>query len=133
MQICQASYHENVHGNNVNGEDLDFGISCTAKVPAIVAMIYRHINNQEFINANNKLSYSENFLNMIFGSDVNNTLFVKALDKIFTLHADHEQNASTAAVRLVGSAGSNLFASLCLQELLHFGVQHTVGALMRQL
>ncbi|WGJ62192.1 citrate synthase [Wolbachia endosymbiont of Frankliniella intonsa] len=106
-----ASYHE-MHGNNVNGEDLDFGISAIAKVPAIVAMIYRHINNQEFINANNKLSYSENFLNMIFGSDVNNTLFVKALDKIFTLHADHEQNASTAAVRLVGSAGSNLFASL---------------------
>ncbi|AZU37595.1 citrate (Si)-synthase [Wolbachia endosymbiont of Bemisia tabaci] len=106
-----ASYHE-MHGNNVNGEDLDFGISAIAKVPAIVAMIYRHINNQEFINANNKLSYSEKFLNMIFGSAVNNTLFVKALDKIFTLHADHEQNASTAAVRLVGSAGSNLFASL---------------------
>ncbi|WP_341813807.1 citrate synthase [Wolbachia endosymbiont (group B) of Germaria angustata] len=106
-----ASYHE-MHGKNVNGEDLDFGISAIAKVPAIVAMIYRHINNQEFINANNKLSYSENFLNMIFGSAVNNTLFVKALDKIFTLHADHEQNASTAAVRLVGSAGSNLFASL---------------------
>ncbi|WP_374699608.1 citrate synthase [Wolbachia endosymbiont (group A) of Limnophora tigrina] len=106
-----ASYHE-MHGNNVNGEDLDFGISAIAKVPAIVAMIYRHINNQEFINANNKLSYSENFLNMIFGSAINNTLFVKALDKIFTLHADHEQNASTAAVRLVGSAGSNLFASL---------------------
>ncbi|BET35171.1 MULTISPECIES: citrate synthase [Wolbachia] len=106
-----ASYHE-MHGKNVNGEDLDFGISAIAKVPAIVAMIYRHINNQEFINANNKLSYSENFLNMIFGSAVNNTLFVKALDKIFTLHADHEQNASTAAVRLVGSAGSNLFVSL---------------------
>ncbi|WP_407512212.1 citrate synthase [Wolbachia endosymbiont of Trichogramma kaykai] len=106
-----ASYHE-MHGKNVNGEDLDFGISAIAKVPAIVAMIYRHINNQEFINANNKLSYSENFLNMIFGGAVNNTLFVKALDKIFTLHADHEQNASTAAVRLVGSAGSNLFVSL---------------------
>lgn len=106
-----ASYHE-MHSNNVNGEDLDFGISAIAQVPAIVAMTYRHINNQEFINANNKLSYSENFLNMIFGSAVNNTLFVKALDKIFTLHADHEQNASTAAVRLVGSAGSNLFASL---------------------
>ncbi|MFP3016815.1 MAG: citrate synthase [Wolbachia sp.] len=106
-----ASYHEK-HGNSVNGEDLDFGISAIAQVPAIVAMIYRHINNQEFINANNKLSYSENFLKMIFGDAVNNALFAKALDKIFTLHADHEQNASTAAVRLVGSAGSNLFASL---------------------
>lgn len=106
-----ASYHE-MHSNNVNGEDLDFGISAIAQVPAIVAMTYRHINNQEFINANNELSYSENFLKMIFGDAVDNALFAKALDKIFTLHADHEQNASTAAVRLVGSAGSNLFASL---------------------
>uniref|UniRef100_A0A3B0JLQ2 Citrate synthase n=1 Tax=Wolbachia endosymbiont of Aleurodicus floccissimus TaxID=2152762 RepID=A0A3B0JLQ2_9RICK len=106
-----ASYHEK-HGNNINGEDLDFGISAIAQVPAIVAMIYRHINDQEFINANNELSYSENFLKMISGNAVDNTLFAKALDKIFTLHADHEQNASTAAVRLVGSAGSNLFASL---------------------
>ncbi|MDX5462254.1 MAG: citrate synthase [Wolbachia endosymbiont of Tetragnatha montana] len=106
-----ASYHEK-HGNNVNGEDLDFGISAIAQIPAIVAMIYRHINNQEFIIANNELSYSENFLKMIFGDAVDNALFAKALDKIFTLHADHEQNASTAAVRLVGSAGSNLFASL---------------------
>lgn len=106
-----ASYHE-MHSNNVNGEDLDFGISAIAQVPAIVAMTYRHINNQEFINANSELSYSENFLKMIFGDAVDNALFAKALDKIFTLHADHEQNASTAAVRLVGSAGSNLFASL---------------------
>ncbi|MDR2831707.1 MAG: citrate synthase [Rickettsiales bacterium] len=106
-----ALYHEK-YGNNVNGEDLDFGISAIAQVPAIVAMIYRHINNQEFINANNELSYSENFLRMMFGDAVDNTLFTKALDKIFTLHADHEQNASTATVRLVGSAGSNLFACL---------------------
>ncbi|WP_349967312.1 citrate synthase [Wolbachia endosymbiont of Armadillidium arcangelii] len=106
-----ASYHEK-HGNNINGEDLDFGISAIAQVPAVVAMIYRHINGQKFINANNELSYSENFLKMMFGDAVDNTLFAQALDKIFTLHADHEQNASTATVRLVGSAGSNLFASL---------------------
>jgi citrate synthase len=109
-----ALYHER-HGNNVNSEDLDFGISAIAQVPAIVAMIYRHINDQEFINANNELSYSENFLRMMFGDAFDNdksALFAKALDKIFTLHADHEQNASTAAVRLVGSAGSSMFASL---------------------
>ncbi|KLT22292.1 citrate synthase [Wolbachia endosymbiont of Armadillidium vulgare str. wVulC] len=106
-----ASYHEK-HGNNINGEDLDFGISAIAQVPAVVAMIYRHINGQKFINANNELSYSENFLKMMFGDAVDNTLFAQALDKIFTLHADHEQNASAATVRLVGSAGSNLFASL---------------------
>ncbi|NSX83744.1 citrate (Si)-synthase, partial [Wolbachia endosymbiont of Atemnus politus] len=116
--VCFASlsalYHER-HGNNTNNEDLDFGISAIAQVPAIVAMIYRHINNQEFINADNELGYSENFLRMMFGNAFGNdksTLFAKALDKIFTLHADHEQNASTATVRVVGSAGSNLFASL---------------------
>ncbi|WP_168456284.1 citrate synthase [Wolbachia endosymbiont of Ctenocephalides felis wCfeJ] len=109
-----ALYHEK-HGNNINSEDLNFGISAIAQVPAIIAMIYRHVNNQEFTRTDNKLSYSENFLRMMFGNafDSNkSTLFARALDKIFTLHADHEQNASTTAVRLVGSAGSNLLASL---------------------
>ncbi|WP_410543549.1 citrate/2-methylcitrate synthase [Wolbachia endosymbiont of Atemnus politus] len=81
-----ALYHEK-HGNNINNEDLDFGISAIAQVPAIVAMIYRHINNKEFINANNELGYSENFLSMMFGDALGNDksiLFLKALDKIFT-------------------------------------------------
>ncbi|MDG7056296.1 MAG: citrate synthase [Wolbachia endosymbiont of Meromenopon meropis] len=109
-----AFYYER-YGNNLNTKDLDFGISAIAQIPTIVAMIYRHINNQQFINVNDKLSYSENFLKMMFGNTSNSSksiIFAKALDKIFTLHADHEQNASTAAVRLVGSASSNLFASI---------------------
>ncbi|QOD38776.1 citrate synthase [Candidatus Wolbachia massiliensis] len=109
-----ALYYER-YGNNINNESLDFGVSAIAQVPAIVAMIYRHINDQKFINANSELSYSENFLRMMFGGAFDgdkSMFFAKALDKIFTLHADHEQNASTAAVRLVGSAGSNLFACL---------------------
>lgn len=121
-----ASYHEK-YGNNVNGENLDFGISAIAQVPAIVAMIYRHVNGQEFINANSELSYSENFLRMMFGNAVSSdksALFAKALDKIFTLHADHEQNASTAAVRLSGSAGSNLFACLSAGVVTLWGPAH---------
>ncbi|CCF78445.1 citrate synthase [Wolbachia endosymbiont of Onchocerca ochengi] len=109
-----ALYYEK-HGTNINNEDLNFGISAIAQIPVIVAMIYRYINDQAFINTNNELNYSENFLRMMFGDAFNNdrgTLFARALDKIFTLHADHEQNASTTAVRLVGSAGSNLLASL---------------------
>ncbi|MDF0607643.1 citrate synthase [Wolbachia endosymbiont of Onchocerca gibsoni] len=109
-----ALYYEK-HGTNINNKDLNFGISAIAQIPVIVAMIYRYINDQAFINTNNELNYSENFLKMMFGDAFNNdkgTLFARALDKIFTLHADHEQNASTTAVRLVGSAGSNLLASL---------------------
>ncbi|QKX01071.1 citrate synthase [Wolbachia endosymbiont of Dipetalonema caudispina] len=115
---CFASlsglYYEK-YGTNINSKDLSFGISIIAQVPIIVAMIYRYINDQVFINADNESSYSEKFLMMMFGNifDKNkNALFARALDKIFTLHADHEQNASTTAVRLVGSAGSNLLASL---------------------
>lgn len=118
-----ASYHTE-HNNNVNGENLDFGISAIAQIPSIVATIYRHINNQEFISADDTLSYSENFLRMMFGDTIEHDKFAKAVDKIFILHADHEQNASTAAVRLVGSAGSNLFASLAAGVATLWGPAH---------
>ncbi|MDD9331856.1 MAG: citrate synthase [Wolbachia sp.] len=121
-----ASYHEK-YGNDVKAGDLDFGISVIAQIPIIVAMVYRYINNQEFIAEDDKLSYSENFLRMMFGSDIDNdksTLYTKAIDKIFTLHADHEQNASTASVRLSGSAGSNLFASLATGVTTLWGPAH---------
>ncbi|MBD0391468.1 citrate synthase [Wolbachia endosymbiont of Pentalonia nigronervosa] len=118
-----ASYHEQ-YGNNVNSQDLNFGISAILQVPVIVAMIYRHINDQEFINADGESSYSGKFLKMMFNSSEKIHLFTKALDKIFTLHADHEQNASTASVRLSGSAGSNLFASLAAGVTALWGPAH---------
>lgn len=118
-----ASYHEQ-YGNNVNSQDLNFGISAILQVPVIVAMIYRHINDQEFINADSESSYSGKFLEMMFNSSEKIHLFTKALDKIFTLHADHEQNASTASVRLSGSAGSNLFASLAAGVTALWGPAH---------
>lgn len=118
-----ASYHKE-YSNNVHGENLDFGISAIAQIPSIVATIYRHINNQEFISADDTLSYSENFLRMMFGDTIEHDKFAKAVDKIFILHADHEQNASTAAVRLVGSAGSNLFASLAAGVATLWGPAH---------
>lgn len=108
-----ASHNEN-YGNDVKSGDLNLGISAIVQVPVIVAMIHRHISRQDFIEVNNiELSYSERFLRMMLDVDDDKiSLFTEALNKIFILHADHEQNASTAAVRLSGSAGSNLFACL---------------------
>ncbi|XGA08575.1 MAG: citrate synthase [Wolbachia endosymbiont of Xenopsylla cheopis] len=102
-----ASYHAQ-HGNNI--EDLSFGIAAIAQVPVIIAMIYNHISEQEFAEVSDELSYGRNFLKMI--SARSDATSVEALDKIFILHADHEQNASTAAVRLSGSTNANLFACI---------------------
>ncbi|GAA6167245.1 citrate synthase [Sessilibacter corallicola] len=87
-----------------------------AKMPTLAAMCYKHSQGQPFMYPNNKLSYSENFLHMMFGTpcddpEVSPTL-ARAMDKIFLLHADHEQNASTSTVRLAGSSGANPFACI---------------------
>ncbi len=87
-----------------------------AKMPTLAAMCYKHHVGQPFMYPDNKLSYSENFLHMMFGTpcddpDVNPVL-ARAMDKIFLLHADHEQNASTSTVRLAGSSGANPFACI---------------------
>lgn len=87
-----------------------------AKMPTLAAMAYKYSIGQPFIYPKNSLNYSENFLNMMFSVPsedyvINKTL-AKALDKIFILHADHEQNASTSTVRLAGSTGANPFACI---------------------
>ncbi len=87
-----------------------------AKMPTLAAMCYKHSQGQPFMYPSNKLSYSENFLHMMFGTpcddpEVSPTL-ARAMDKIFLLHADHEQNASTSTVRLAGSSGANPFACI---------------------
>lgn len=85
-----------------------------SKMPTLVAMVYKYSIGQPYIYPDNSLDYSTNFLRMMFGvptqAYVLNPVFAKALDKIFILHADHEQNASTSTVRLVGSTGANPFA-----------------------
>ena len=87
-----------------------------AKLPTLAAMCYKHSKGQPFMYPDNKMSYAENFLHMMFGTPcdppyVSPTL-AKAMDKIFLLHADHEQNASTSTVRLAGSSGANPFACI---------------------
>ncbi|NYT39636.1 citrate synthase [Sphingomonas sp. R-74633] len=87
-----------------------------AKMPTIAAMAYKYSVGQPFLYPDNSLSYTGNFLRMTFGVPaeeyVVNPVIEKALDRIFILHADHEQNASTSTVRLAGSSGANPFACI---------------------
>jgi citrate synthase len=99
-----------------------------AKIPTIAAMCYKHSQGQPFIYPRNDLSYAENFLHMMFATpcedyEVNPTI-AKAMDKIFLLHADHEQNASTSTVRLAGSTGANPFASVAAGIAALWGPSH---------
>ena len=87
-----------------------------AKLPNIVAMAYKYGRGEPFMYPRNDLSYTANFMRMMFGNPcedyVPNPVLVKALDRILILHADHEQNASTSTVRLAGSSGANPFACI---------------------
>ncbi len=87
-----------------------------AKVPTIAAWSYKYTIGQPFMYPQNKLGYAENFMHMMFATPcedyVANPVLAKAFEKILILHADHEQNASTSTVRLVGSSGANPFACI---------------------
>lgn len=87
-----------------------------AKLPTIAAMAYKYSIGQPFIYPRNDLSYAANFLQMMFAVPCEeykvNPIVERAIDRIFTLHADHEQNASTSTVRLAGSSGANPFACI---------------------
>jgi citrate synthase len=87
-----------------------------AKMPTIAAMAYKYSIGQPFVYPQNKLGFSENFLHMMFSVPaepyVVNPVLARAMDRIFILHADHEQNASTSTVRLAGSSGANPFACI---------------------
>jgi len=87
-----------------------------AKMPTLVAMAYKYSIGHPFVYPQNLLSFSENFLHMMFSMPsepyVINPVLARAIDKIFILHADHEQNASTSTVRLAGSSGANPFACI---------------------
>ncbi|WP_345552361.1 citrate synthase [Microbulbifer aestuariivivens] len=87
-----------------------------AKMPTLAAMCYKHSKGQPFMYPDNNLSYAENFLHMMFGNPCEDSkidpIVAKAMDIIFLLHADHEQNASTSTVRLAGSSGANPFACI---------------------
>lgn len=92
-------------------------VHLVAQIPTIVAMSYRHSTGAALLAPQENLDYAKNFLYMMFGDKdtdhPNNEILARALDRIFTLHADHEQNASTSTVRLAGSTGANPYACIC--------------------
>lgn len=106
-----------------------------SKIPTIAAMCYRYSIGAPFVFPRNDLSYTANFMHMMFSTPCEeytpNPVLVKALDRIFILHADHEQNASTSTVRLAGSSGTNPFAAIaagiaCLWGPAHGGANEAV-------
>jgi citrate synthase len=99
-----------------------------AKIPTIAARAFKYTLGQPFVSPRNDLSYSENFLRMCFAVPAEdwkpNPVLTKAMDRIFILHADHEQNASTSTVRLAGSSGANPFACIAAGIACLWGPSH---------
>jgi len=110
-----AFYHDSLDINNPEHRNIS-AFRLVAKLPTIVAMTYKYSVGQPFVYPRNDLSYSENFMRMMFAVPTEeykiNDVLVRALDRIFILHADHEQNASTSTVRQSGSSGANPFACI---------------------
>lgn len=110
-----AFYHDTLDITNPEHRTIS-ALRLIAKMPTIAAMCYKYSIGQPFMPPKNKLSYAENFLHMMFGTPCEETtpnpILARALDRIFILHADHEQNASTSTVRLAGSTGANPFACI---------------------
>jgi len=110
-----AFYHDALDINNEHHRVIS-AFRLIAKMPTIVAMSYKYSIGQPFVYPKNDLSYSANFMRMMFGVPTEeykvNDVLVRAMDRIFILHADHEQNASTSTVRLCGSSGANPYACI---------------------
>ena len=113
-----------------------------AKMPTIAAMAYKYAIGQPFLYPDNSLSYTGNFLRMTFGVPAEpyevNPVIERALDRIFILHADHEQNASTSTVRLAGSSGANPFACIaagiaCLWGPAHGGANEAALNMLKEI
>ncbi len=110
-----AFYHDSLDISDAAHRNVS-AIRLIAKVPTIAAMCYRYNMGLPFMYPQNHMSYAENYLYMMFATPCEpyrpNPVLVKAFDRILTLHADHEQNASTSTVRLAGSSGANPFACI---------------------
>ncbi|QBK05805.1 citrate synthase [Hylemonella gracilis] len=122
-----AFYHDSTDINNPEHREIS-AIRLIAKLPTLVAMAYKYGIGQPYMYPQNDLSYSGNFLRMMFATPCEdykvNPVIEKALDRIFILHADHEQNASTSTVRLCGSSGTNPFAAIAAGVACLWGPAH---------
>ncbi len=110
-----AFYHDSLDINDPHHREV-CAYRLIAKMPTLAAMCYKYSIGQPFMYPQNNLSYGANFLRMMFGTPCSdyevNPVLARAMDRIFILHADHEQNASTSTVRLAGSSGANPFACI---------------------
>jgi citrate synthase len=110
-----AFYHDSLDINDPDQREVA-SIRMIAKMPTIAAMAFQYANGRPFVYPRNDLDYASNFLRMCFSVPAEDyevdPILARAMDRIFTLHADHEQNASTSTVRLAGSSGANPFACI---------------------
>jgi citrate synthase len=122
-----AFYHDSTDINNPQHREIA-AIRLIAKMPTLVAMAYKYTVGQPYMYPKNELSYAGNFLHMMFATPcepyVVSPVLERALDRIFILHADHEQNASTSTVRLCGSSGTNPFAAIAAGVACLWGPAH---------
>ncbi len=134
-------YHDSLDINDPHHREVS-AIRLIAKMPTLVAMSYKYSIGQPFVYPRNDLSYSANFMRMMFGNPceeyVVNPVLVRALDRILILHADHEQNASTSTVRLAGSSGANPFACIaagiaCLWGPAHGGANEAALNMLKEI
>jgi hypothetical protein len=136
-----AFYHDSTDITNPRHREIS-AIRLIAKMPTLVAMAYKYNQGQPYIYPRNDLSYTGNFLRMMFATPCEdyqvNDVVERALDRIFILHADHEQNASTSTVRLCGSSGTNPFAAIaagvaCLWGPAHGGANEACLQMLEQI
>lgn len=122
-----AFYHDSTDINNPEHREIS-AIRLIAKLPTLVAMTYKYTMGQPYMYPKNDLSYTANFMRMMFATPCEeyepNDVLVRAMDRIFILHADHEQNASTSTVRLCGSSGTNPFAAIAAGVACLWGPAH---------
>ena len=122
-----AFYHDSTNVNDP-AQRMISAHRMIAKMPTIAARAFKYSRGQPFVFPRNELSYAENFLRMCFSVPaedwVPNPVLTKAMDRIFILHADHEQNASTSTVRLAGSSGANPFACIAAGIASLWGPKH---------
>jgi len=136
-----AFYHDSLDINDKRQREIS-SHRLIAKMPTIAAMAYKYSIGQPFISPRNELGYAENFLRMCFAVPAEdykvNPVLARALDRIFILHADHEQNASTSTVRLAGSSGANPFACIaagiaCLWGPAHGGANEAALQMLQEI
>jgi len=122
-----AFYPDSINLHDAHQRDIS-AIRLIAKMPTLVAMAYKYSVGQPYMYPRNELSYAANFMRMMFATPCEdykvNDVLVRALDRIFILHADHEQNASTSTVRMCASSGTNPFAAIAAGVACLWGPAH---------